>query len=281
MADPSNNRSGEQGQASTHNFAADLAHDLGGAIIFSIPILMTMEMWWLGFYMDRFRLALFLIFAFLLIMDLSYIEGGEETFKIEVLDALTACAVGYMVAAVMLFLFGIIKPGMSADELMGKIALHAIPCSIGAILARRQLGGGQTHKEQKRQDQYGGKIFLMGVGAIFLAFQLAPTEEMVLIGHQITGWHAAALAVVSLGIMQAFLCSIEAKGRQSIFSAGFFWSVFIRLTIVGYALVLLLSLYVLWTFGRLDGVAFSEAMMSILVLGIPAAVGASAARLIL
>ena len=231
MADPSNNKAGEQGQVSTHNFAADLAHDFGGAIIFSIPILMTMEMWWLGFYMDRFRLALFLVFAFLLVMGLSYIEGGEETFKIEVLDALTACAVGYVVAAVMLFLFGIIKPGMSADELMGKIALHAVPCSIGAILARRQLGGGQTHKEQKRQDQYGGKIFLMGVGAIF--------------------------------------------------SARFFWSVFMRLTIVGYALVLLLSLYVLWTFGRLDGVAVSEAMMSILVLGIPAAVGASAARLIL
>jgi putative integral membrane protein (TIGR02587 family) len=242
-----------------------------------------MEMWWLGFYMDRFRLALFLIFAFLLVMGLSYIEGGEETFKIEVLDALTACAVGYVVAAVMLFLFGIIKPGMSADELMGKIALHAIPCSIGAILARRQLGGEQTHKEQKRQDQYGGKIFLMGVGAIFLAFQLAPTEEMVLIGHQITGWHAVALAVISLGIMQAFLYTIEAKGkgRQSIFSPGVFWNVFMRLTIVGYALVLLLSLYVLWTFGRLDGTAFSEAMMSILVLGFPAAVGASAARLIL
>jgi putative integral membrane protein (TIGR02587 family) len=281
MADSSNNKSGKQGQESTHNFAADLVHDFGGAIVFSIPLLMTMEMWWLGFYMDRFRLALFLVFAFLLVMGLSYFEGGEETFKIEALDALTACAVGYMVAAVMLFLFGIIKPGMSADEIVGKIALHAIPCSIGAILARRQFGGEETHKEQRRQDQYGGKIFLMSVGAIFLAFQLAPTEEMVLIGYQITGWHAAILAIVSLGIMQAFLCSIEAEERQSIFSAGFFWGVFLRLTIVGYALVLLLSLYVLWTFGRLDGAALSEAMMSILVLGFPAAVGASAARLIL
>ncbi|HET6821779.1 MAG TPA: DUF2391 family protein, partial [Anaerolineales bacterium] len=99
--------------------------------------------------------------------------------------------------------------------------------------------------------------------------------------HQITSWHAVALAVISLGIMQAFLCSIEAKGHQSIFSHRFFWNVFMRLTIVGYALVLLLSLYVLWTFGRLDGTALSEAMMSILVLGFPAAVGASAARLIL
>lgn len=279
MADPSHNKPGTQ--SSNHNFALDLAHDLGGAIIFSLPLLMTMEMWWLGFYMDRFRLALFLLFALIVVMGLSHFEGGEETLKIEVLDAFTACAVGYVVAIVMLLLLGIIKPGMSADELIGKIALHAIPCSIGAILARRQLGAEETDKEQRRVAQYGGKVFLMGVGAIFLAFQLAPTEEMVLIGYQITGWHAAALAIVSLGIMQAFLCSIEAHGRQSIFSAGFFWGVFMRFTIVGYALVLLLSLYVLWTFGRLDGAALSEAIMSILVLGFPAAIGASAARLIL
>lgn len=230
--------------------------------------------------MDRFRLALFLVFAFLLVLGLSYFEGGEETFKIEVLDALTACAVGYLVAAVMLVLLGILKPGMSADEIIGKIALHAVPCSIGAILARRQLGGEETGKEQRRGEQYGGKVFLMGIGAIFLAFQLAPTEEMVLIAQQITGWHAVALALLSLGIMQAFLYAIEAKGR-AVFSVGFFWSVFMRLTVVGYALVLLLSLYVLWTFGRLDGEAASEAMISILVLGFPAAVGASAARLIL
>ena len=148
MADPSHKKPGTQGP--NHDFAADLAHDFGGAILFSLPLLMTMEMWWLGFYMDRFRLALFLAFAFVLVMGLSYFEGGEETFKIEVLDAFTACAVGYVVATVMLFLFGIIKPGMSVDELMGKIALQAVPCSIGAILARRQLGGEKTHKEQRR-----------------------------------------------------------------------------------------------------------------------------------
>ena len=281
MADGSGNNRSRQVQSSAHNFGTDLAHDFGGAIVFSVPLLMTMEMWWLGFYMDRFRLALFIGLAFMLVLGLSYFEGGEETFKIEVLDAFVACAVGYTIAAGMLFLLGIIKPGMSADELTGKIALHAIPCSIGAILARRQLGAEETHKEQRRVEQYAGKIFLMGVGAIFLAFQLAPTEEMVLIAQQITGWHAAVLAIVSLGIMQAFLTSIEGRGKEPIFSASLFWGVFLRLTVVGYALALFISLYVLWTFGRLEGMAIPEAMISIFVLGFPAAVGAAAARLIL
>src|SRR5688572_9923282 len=233
MVDKSNSERerNRQEQTSNHNFVVDLAYDFGGALLFSFPLLMTMEMWWLGFYMDRFRLALFLMLAFITILGLSYFEGGPESFKIEVLDALVACAAGYTVATVMLSLFGIIKPGMSADEIVGKISLHAIPSSIGAILARRQLDVEETKKERKRREGYGAKIFLMGVGAIFLAFQLAPTEEMVLIAHQMTGWHAAALAVVSLCVMQVFICSTERGRRGSIFSADFFWGVFLRFKI--------------------------------------------------
>src|SRR5688572_33432735 len=88
-------RLGQTKQTSGH--LVDLAHDFGGAIIFSFPLLMTMEMWWLGFYMDRFRLALFLALAFMVILGISYFEGGEETFKIEMLDALVACAAGYKI----------------------------------------------------------------------------------------------------------------------------------------------------------------------------------------
>jgi len=231
--------------------------------------------------MDRYRLALFVALAFIMVVALSYLEGGHESFKIEMLDALAACTAGYTVAAVMLVLFGIIKPGMSADEMVGKISLHAVPGSIGAILARRLLDIEETKKERRRREWYGAKIFLMGVGAIFLAFQLAPTAEMVLIGHRMTEWHAVALAFTSMCVMQAFVCSVERHGRQRLFEPNFFWGVFLRYTIIGYVVALGLSLYVLWTFGRLDGAAPPEIIMAMLVLGFPAALGASAARLIL
>src|SRR5918998_4794683 len=105
MVDSSNSGRGGQGQRLNHSFGVDLAHDFGGAILFSFPLLMTMEMWWLGFYMDRLRLALFLALAFVMVLGLSYFEGREEALKIEVLDALVACAAGYAVATVMLLLF--------------------------------------------------------------------------------------------------------------------------------------------------------------------------------
>lgn len=42
-----------------------------------------------------------------------------------------------------------------------------------------------------------------------------------------------------------------------------------------------LSLYILRTFGRTDGSSLGEVLMSVVVLGFPAAVGAAAVRLIL
>src|SRR5688572_22414728 len=123
MADSSNSgpKRSEQKKTSNHNFGVDLAHDFGGAILFSFPLLMTMEMWWLGFYMDRLRLALFLILAFLMVMGISYLEGREETFKIEVLDALVACATGYTVATVMLFRWEFSNQELSSVELFARL----------------------------------------------------------------------------------------------------------------------------------------------------------------
>ena len=54
----------------------------------------------------------------------------------DVLDAFPAYAVGFITAAVMLSLFAIIETGTSADELIGKISVQAVPASIGAMLAR-------------------------------------------------------------------------------------------------------------------------------------------------
>ena len=60
-----------------------------------------------------------------------------------------------------------------------------------------------------------------------------------------------------------------------------FLSGFLRFTVVGYAIVLVVSFYILWTFGSLDGLGFEEQLKAVIVLGLPAALGASASRLIL
>jgi putative integral membrane protein (TIGR02587 family) len=275
---------GASPQSTERRAGVGLARAFAGAIIFALPLLMTMEMWWLGFYMDRLRLALFLLVLLPLLIGLSYHAGFEESssWRHNVLSAGVALAVGFSAAAVVLVLLAVVTFDMSADEVFGKIALQAIPGSIGALLARSQLGGPQAHeKEQSRSAQYGGELFLMVVGALFLAFNVAPTEEMVLIAYMITKWHALALAAVSLVMMHAFVYAVEFRGQAEIPEGVSMGSVFLRFTVVGYAVVLFISLYVLWTFGRTDGMAATEVVMATVVLAFPAALGAAAARLII
>jgi putative integral membrane protein (TIGR02587 family) len=265
-------------------FLIGLARAFGGAILFALPLLMTMEMWSLGSTMDKLRLALFLAVMFPVLGGLAYYAGFEQSFgwRDFVLHALVAYAVAFVAAGAVLLLLAVLTPGMSADEVVGKLALQAVPGSIGAMLARSQLGArDEEQEEERRRDSYGGELFLAMVGALFLAFNVAPTEEIVLIAQMMTGWHAVALVAVSLLIMHAFVYAVEFRGQSALAPGITPWSEFLRLTVVAYALALLVCLYVLWTFGRADGLAFAELLIETVVLGFPAALGAAAARLIL
>ena len=266
------------------SFAIGLARAFGGALIFSLPILMTMEMWWLGFSIHEFRLALLLLFSIPLLIGLSHYMGFEDTFgfKDDALDAFVALAVGFVAGTVALSLFSVIGFGISASEFIGKVSIQAVPGSIGAMFAQSELAGNERKKEEKKRHAgYGGEIFIMAAGALFLAFNVAPTEEMILFAHQMSVWHSIALVLASLLIMHAFVYALEFQGTASLPPGTPFWSVFLRFTIVGYAVALLMSLYMLWTFGRTEGLAFYQALSILVVLGFPAAVGAAAARLIL
>ncbi|WP_206453188.1 TIGR02587 family membrane protein [Aurantimonas marina] len=261
-----------------------LGRAFGGALIFALPMIMTMEMWWLGFYIDRFRLALLLILTIPVLALLSSHAGFQKTsdWKDDLRDAAIAYGIGILASAVVLATFGLLRFDMPLDEIVGKIAIQAVPASIGAILGRSQLGGGKTQPSEGPEEvNYASELFLMSIGALFLGLNVAPTEEMVLISYKMTAWHAVALIVLSILLMQGFVYAVEFHGEESLPPGTPWWSAFLRFTLVGYVLAALISLYVLWTFGRTDGVASPEILRAVVVLGFPAAIGAAAARLIL
>ena len=269
------------------HYAVDLARGFGGALVFSVPALMTMEMWWLGFYQNGYRLALFVALTIPLLTGLSYFEGFEDTFTVkdDILDTFAALAVGFVAAALLLLLFGVLSTEMSADEIIGKIAIQTVVAALGAMFAESLLGTGDSaakkHSSEKlRHTSYFGQIFLMIVGAILLSMTLAATEEMILIAYQMTEWHAIALVLFTLAIMHGFVYAVKHQ-RGETASHESVMSIFARFTVVGYAVALLVSAYILWTFGRMDGTGTEETVKAVVVLGFPAALGASASRLIL
>ena len=271
-------------QSPDRAFGVGLARAFGGAIIFGLPILMTMEMWQIGVAMRPVRLILLLVISLPLLVGLSALAGFERTvdLKNDVLDAFVALAVGTVASVVILFMLAVLRADHTLAEIVGRVGLQVVPASIGAMLAQDQLGGHDEDEERRREEAgYAGEIFLMAVGALFLSFNIAPTEEIVLIAARMTAWHALVLVIVSLVVMHAFVYAVEFHGQAHVPEGTPVWSVFLRFTVVGYVAVLLISAYMLWTFGRLDGVTGAERVSTVLVLGFPGAVGAAAARLIL
>lgn len=269
-------------------YAIGLARAFGGAIIFGLPNLMTMEMWFLGFYLERPRLLLFLVVNFSILVGLSRFSGFEETvnLKEDLLDALAAYGVGVIASVAILSVFGILTPGMSLSEIVGKVAVQSVPASFGAIIARKQMTGGEEDDEEDEEDVaerragYGWQLFLMVAGALFLAFNLAPTEEMIVIGFKMSPWHGIALVLASILILHAFVYGVGFAGQERPPEGSGFWRLFIFYTIAGYGIALLVSVYVLWTFGRMEGADLVQIASMTAVLAFPAAVGAAIARLV-
>jgi putative integral membrane protein (TIGR02587 family) len=264
------------------SFQLEFGRAFGGAIIFALPLLMTMEMWWLGFYMSRLRLALLLAVLIPFLTALSHYRGFEKTagWIDDLRDAFVACAVAFVAAAVVLPLIGAVRLTTPLDEVVGKLALQAVPGSIGALLARSQLGG-REEQEREIEESYGFEIFLMAVGGLFLSLNVAPTEEISLIAFRISPWQVLTLVGLSLAAMHGFVYFLEFRGAHRIPEQASGFGLFVRYTVAGYAVCLLVSLYVLWTFGRTDGTSAQQVLTMGFVLSFPASLGAAAARLIL
>ena len=198
-----------KGDHPNREYAIGLARAFGGALIFGLPLLMTMEMWYFGFYLDRVRLLIFLGLNIFMLVGLSRFAGFEPTAGTfdDIMDALAAFAIGIIASAIILLLFNVLTPDMPLGEIVGKVAVQSVPASFGAMIARKQLSGGggkdaedaaSEEEEELQRASYAGELFLMAAGALFLAFNVAPTEEMILIGFKMSGAHTIALLLVSI-----------------------------------------------------------------------------------
>ncbi|MBB5753268.1 TIGR02587 family membrane protein [Prosthecomicrobium pneumaticum] len=273
---------------SSTEFFVGAGRAFAGALLFSLPMLMTMEFWQLGFTIDPFRLALLLAIGVPLLVRLSRYGGIRHTVRLQddVADVFVSLLIAFVTAGLLLWLFGEVAPGRPLREVWGKVAVQAFPAAIGAMLALNQFGQGDTDADADAdrgeiETRYGGELFLMVVGALFLSLNLAPTDEVAVLAFTMSVWQEIGLLVLTLLLMHAFVHAVEFGGTHRRVAGESVLGLFARSTLAGYAAVFLVSVYVLWTFGRTDGVALHEVISMAIVLSFPGAVGAAFARLIL
>jgi len=268
--------------SSFREFAEGIARAFGGALLFALPLMMTIEMWSLGFYMSPYRLVILLAVFFPVLIGLSYYIGFDETAHLghAVLHAVVAYGIAFVSTLTLLAVLGIFTSEMGWHELVGKVSVQLGPAALGALLAQAHFGSPPSSEHRRREATYVGRLFFMIVGALFVALEVAPTDEMPLIAYLIRKQHAIAAVALSLAVLYFFMQGVGFRGHSSAEDHGAA-SVFLRLVVVGYALALATSAFLLWVFGRYEGASVQSALRMTIVLALPATLGAAAARITL
>ncbi len=283
---------------------------LAGGLMFSLPLLYTMEVWWTGFVAHPWRLLIYVMATFVLLLGYNRYAGlRRDASMMEVaIDSVEEMGIGLFIAGFILFLLGRITFEMPMIEIFGLIVVEAMTVAIGVSVGTAQLGAGgkedeglgdsprksQQSAKTKRQDKgsedgagagekkihFGGQMVLAICGAVLFAANLAPTEEIVVVALETSWIKIVGLALVSLLMGSLILHYSEFKGAQEFVHRDGPSAILIG-TVITYSIALATSAMTLWFFGRFDGVSVYIALAQTVTLGVAATLGASAGRLLL
>lgn len=266
-------------------FAAGIGRGFVGALLFAVPLLMTMEMWALGVSMNRTRLVVLVLITLPVLFGLSVHTGFERTDKRyqDLLDAFAAFGIGLVSSALVLALLGTLDRELELAGVVGVVALAAIPASIGAVVSNRQLSDKENDGDDHDEDvpeSYGKELLLMAAGALFVSIAVAPTEEIVLIAARMSPWHAVALVITSMAVLHGLVYRFGFAGQEDRPDYAGAGLTFLHFSIVGYGIALVVACLQLWVFEHAQGATVSETAKMAAVIAFPGTLGAGVARLI-
>ena len=259
-----------------------------GGLLFSLPLLYTMEVWWASFIGGPLRLLVLLGFTFLLLLGYNRYAGlRHDASWIEVaIDSVEELGLGIVTSAAVLFLIGQIGPSISQREVLGKIVVEAAVVAIGFSVGSAQLGSGGDDLGKGADDGAGDspglphQLVIALCGGVLFAANVAPTEEIVMIAAESGMWRLLGLAILSILLVGGILHWVDFKGADRYARAESTLDV-VTGTAITYAVALTASAMLLWFFGRFDQTGVAICASQVVVLAFPTALGAAAGRLLL
>ncbi|HVG32691.1 MAG TPA: TIGR02587 family membrane protein [Pyrinomonadaceae bacterium] len=276
----------------------EYARGIAGGLLFSLPLLYTMEVWWAGFTSHPWRLLLYVVGTYILLIGYNYFGGlRHDTGWADVLiDSVEELGLGLLLSAAMLLVLGRVTFDMPASEFIGKIVIEAMTVAIGVSVGTAQLGGGEdgdtgtggadstgktrAGEASQHRIHFMGQVVIALCGAVLFAANVAPTEEVVLIASEISSWNLLGLALISIALGALILFYSDFAGARRFAPTGGASAIIIG-TVITYSIALSSSAVILWFFGRFDGMSLIVCLAETVVLGLAATLGASAGRLLL
>lgn len=294
----SHNRRKQSNSARTA-FKKEIRDSIRGAasgFLFGIPLLYTMEVWWIGSYAEPLQMLIALITNFVVVFLLIRTEGFRGTVDTKMRDALMdsieTLAIGFVCTALILVLLREISLTTSINEAVGKIIFESVPFSLGVAVANsflsgdRDRGGNEqkSSSSQPKTAEINATLADMGatsIGALFIAFTIAPTQEVPMLASAMTPpWLLATIAaslLISYGIVFVAGLTNQAKRYEQ---TGLFHRP-ITETFIAYIVSLMAGLLMLWFFHQLSlEDPWTVWLSHAIVLGLPASIGGAAGRIV-
>ncbi|WP_029033391.1 TIGR02587 family membrane protein [Salinimicrobium terrae] len=260
--------------------AKEYGRGIVGGLLFSLPLLYTMEVWWTGFTASPEKLLAFVGFTFLLLLGYNKHSGmrKDATLKDILHESIEDIALAFTVAFLFLLLINKINFNMPLREIAGKVIVESMIVAIGVSVGTAQLGQEKKREASKEGEGILQMIVLSLCGAALISSSVAPTEEILKIAMVSGPAHLMVMILISIGLSALILFFSDFKGTGS-FEGGSF-KMIVHL-IISYMCALAISLVLLWFFGRVSGHGWSLIIAQTIVLAIPASLGASAGRMLI
>ncbi|MDX2231813.1 MAG: TIGR02587 family membrane protein [Leptolyngbyaceae cyanobacterium bins.349] len=278
------------------NEVDDLIRGASGGFLFGIPLLYTMEVWWIGSSVSMLRAMLALILTFAIVFLLNRTAGFRKTAdsnpQDDAMDTIEAMAIGLICAGIILILLREITLDTPLNEALGKIIYEGVPFTLGVALANQFLAGNENgkakgpegeSKQTRKNTRLNATLSDIGgtlIGATIIAFNIAPTDEIPMLAAAVSGLWLLGIMGASLVISYAivfeagFANQEKRQQQQGIFQRP------ASETIASYLLSLLAALAMLVFFGKLNSQDAWQTWLSYtILLGLPATVGGAAGRL--
>lgn len=121
----------------------EYARGIAGGLVFSFPLLYTMEIWWHGFIAGPSQFIALICLTYLLLLGYNRYAGmrPDVSFRSVMVDSVEEMGIGLAVSFGVLLMLGRIDlSGMAMEEVMGKVTVEAMAVSIGVSIGTAQLG---------------------------------------------------------------------------------------------------------------------------------------------
>ncbi|MBC8139573.1 MAG: TIGR02587 family membrane protein [Fibrella sp.] len=272
----------------------DLMRGVAGAAIIGVPLVYTMEMWQVATTFNATEILLLLCFGFAVCVGYNLFSGFRKGNGLveAIQDALEAIAIGVVLSAVLMALLGAIDLSTPLSDAMSRIAVEAIPLAIGASVANTQFDGGQQDRESSDEEKPGAQeaenrhktlheIGIAAAGSLVFAASIAPTEEVALVAQRLSPLGLIAIAAFSLGLSYGMIFVADFTGSENRQKDSGILQSPVGETVLAYAVALAVSLVAVCFFHGVEITASPFTVVALTVsLGLPAAIGGAAGRLI-